>query len=861
MSAADEFDLIGASDISDHSDLSDDDLVVLKSRRARDATGPRLRSSANNQFDVDTSSGGRSDTDADSFTLIGEDGGADVGRDVGIRGLEVVLVYSGDGLAPDEVSSELVDTKDAVNKKVDAVPVVPAIAVAEYKQQSTPVETSASPPAAPADLSPPPARPAGKAITVNDDVEPSSPKLPPLCRVGRVEIGAEALAVKSAGEAKAGRSASAVATANPSPVTEIAGHSTASPSTTMLVGDEFIEEQQATVRRMLAEVTEDTLKTQHLTTARVSTSTLPPANQVPALPSTSNPAGASSSRTLRPRISASQLKVLESAGAVSADHGYSPADPHANPLMLACASGDSRVVEKLLGQCDPNACHPITGATALDFALDRCDCLGLTCALALFRDGRLPVDTETTSKGSTALMCAAEIGDVGTHSVLLNVYGAVPGRKSTRTDLSAMDHAVRAHPVTKERLECVVALIKAGLDANSTDVRNGSTAAMFLAQAGDVKGLREVLGRGADPGYVNAKTSKTAMDYALDSSPDEKRLSCVVELIKAGADVNRRDMRHGQLGYFNTVKLLLGLGADAHVENASSKWTAIDFALQNPNLNQVKSAVELIRTGGVDPNRKTVRGVAAIHVAARCGCSNELAELVALGANPTARCSAGKLAADYALESPVTPSKISCVVHLVGAGLPVDHRETTHGSTALMHATQIADIDGVRALLELGADLTLPNPNSGRIAADFALEARPRGSVHLASVVELIRARPETVDRPCHAHSSTVLMHAAQTGDLKAVDALLALGANPAAANARTHWTSLDFALQDPHNVPFAIDTALRLLRTRKVDVDHPVVHTGSTALMYAAQRGEVAAVRELLALGADAKRVNVRRA
>lgn len=56
---------------------------------------------------------------------------------------------------------------------------------------------------------------------------------------------------------------------------------------------------------------------------------------------------------------------------------------------------------------------------------------------------------------------------------------------------------------------------------------------------------------------------------------------------------------------------------------------------------------------------------------------------------------------------------------LLDDGVNVNYVDTTHGSTALMHAAQQGHLDIVEKLLDLGADMTIRNANNNKKALDF----------------------------------------------------------------------------------------------------------------------------------------------
>jgi ankyrin repeat protein len=156
------------------------------------------------------------------------------------------------------------------------------------------------------------------------------------------------------------------------------------------------------------------------------------------------------------------------------------------------------------------------------------------------------------------------------------------------------------------------------------------------------------------------------------------------------------------------------------------------------------------------------------------------------------------------METAIVAGDIEAVSALLDAGLPVDANLRV-GIQPIHRAAATSQIDIIRLLVDCGADVNALGPQN-----------------------------------------ETPIMFAAQEATGEAVQVLIDLGANPNASYAGEYGKKpLHFAAQ------FRNLDALIVLLDNGVDVDQRE-GTGSTALVYAAYRGEVEMVEELIARGAD---------
>lgn len=183
------------------------------------------------------------------------------------------------------------------------------------------------------------------------------------------------------------------------------------------------------------------------------------------------------------------------------------------------------------------------------------------------------------------------------------------------------------------------------------------------------------------------------------------------------------------------------------------------------------------------------------------------------------------------------------------------------GSTALLHAAYLNDVDLVTALLDAGAD-----PNVRNMYGAFALsEAAQNGS---GEIVALLLKHGADANMS-NLEGETALMVAARSGALQAAEALLEHGAD---VNAREGWggqTALMWAaaqgqpemlkLLVKHDADVNLHGTARLWDRRTMNEPRPkdMNKGGFSALLYAARQGCTECVSILAKAGADLNAVD----
>ena len=294
-----------------------------------------------------------------------------------------------------------------------------------------------------------------------------------------------------------------------------------------------------------------------------------------------------------------------------------------------------------------------------------------------------------------------------------------------------------------------------------------------------------------------------------------------------------------------TVKLLLSAGADVKAATREG-ITPLSLAAINGSLVMT----ETLLRAGANPNVALPEGESILMTAARTGRPDVVKALITAGADVNAR---ENWFGETALMWAAAENHPEAVHVLVEAGadvnarsklLDVPRRRTGQsvlplGSwTPLMHAARQGSLDGLRALIDEGADLNLVDPDGATalviaiINANFdeaALLAEKGANPNIGDKEAKMAALYAAVDmhRLAIGHGRPNTKPSGQLDAVDLVKVLLAHGADPnqklSAPTMQRHHTGGDRALGE-----------------------------GSTPFMRAAKSGDVAVMRLLLTAGAD---------
>jgi ankyrin repeat protein len=216
--------------------------------------------------------------------------------------------------------------------------------------------------------------------------------------------------------------------------------------------------------------------------------------------------------------------------------------------------------------------------------------------IALINEGARASINKKDKHGRTALMFAAQSGDVRMIQMLLDVGASLNARDNKGQ--TALTYAALGY---SSRSDVIRFLVSAGLKVDDEN-DDGQTALMLAAQRYAAEAVSQLLKAGADSS-VNKKdkVGRTALMYAVSEAIYPYLLpEAVTSLIGAGADVNEAD---------------------------ESGQTVLMFALRGRSLQSIKRLLE----GGARVNAQDKQGLTALMHAIECsvcGSENEMAEEV-----------------------------------------------------------------------------------------------------------------------------------------------------------------------------------------------------------------------------------------
>ena len=126
------------------------------------------------------------------------------------------------------------------------------------------------------------------------------------------------------------------------------------------------------------------------------------------------------------------------------------------------------------------------------------------------------------------------------------------------------------------------AIFISGININSRDSENGSTALMFATQQGEWQIAEFLLENGAGLSFISRRVNKTAFDFAMEKVSK----NTLMVLFNNGLDIDTRDSEYGstalmfaaQQGNKEAVLFLLEKKADKSLKSQTSNKTAFDFA-------------------------------------------------------------------------------------------------------------------------------------------------------------------------------------------------------------------------------------------------------------------------------------------
>jgi len=312
-------------------------------------------------------------------------------------------------------------------------------------------------------------------------------------------------------------------------------------------------------------------------------------------------------------------------------------------------------------------------------------------------------DVVAGAEGTAALVWAATRNDLEMADLLMRAGADVKAANEFGATAlyAASEHANPA---------MALKLLAAGADANMP-LMSGETPLMVAASRGNIETLRALLKGGADPNAQEANGGHTALMWAVS----QRQSAVVDELVKAGANVQLASktgftplMFAAQQGDADSARILLQAGARADDAQPKTGLTSLMIASAMGHAQ----AVELLLDNGADANAVDANGYAALHRVVRdsdYGINMDekdavltiVKSLLKHHANPNLRITQDKSKAAEEIKRGANA--------FYGKRAAVTVTEIIlQGSTPLLLAAEVNNLDVIKALVEAGADPNIP---------------------------------------------------------------------------------------------------------------------------------------------------------
>jgi ankyrin repeat protein len=319
--------------------------------------------------------------------------------------------------------------------------------------------------------------------------------------------------------------------------------------------------------------------------------------------------------------------------------------------------------------------------------------------------------------GTAALVWAATRNDMQMAELLMRAGANVraPNEFGATAIYAAAEHSDPA---------LVKKLLAAKADPNIA-LPSGETPLMTAASRGNLETVRALLQGGANPNAKENNGGHTALMFALS----EKHADVVAALVKGGADVNLGAksgftplMFAAQQNDVDSGSILVKAGAKPNMAQPGSGTTPLLIATA---MSSVKS-VDFLLENGANPNAADSNGYAPLHKAVRdsdYGIATEnkdailqvVKSLLKHGANPNQRIAQDKAKAAEEIKRGANAFEGRRTALTVTEVL-------LQGSTPVLLAAEVNNLDVIKALVEAGADPNIPT-ESGTTALIMAAGA------------------------------------------------------------------------------------------------------------------------------------------
>ena len=513
------------------------------------------------------------------------------------------------------------------------------------------------------------------------------------------------------------------------------------------------------------------------------------------------------------------------------------------------------------------------------------------CRLLLDAGAQLEANNDI---GYTPLMASIEGDHEDVIDLLLKRGANVNPTFQSTMQINGLGGSTPLYTATrKENLSIIKKLLKHGADANRP-APNSWSPLKSAAQQGSFEVVKTLLEAGADPNIAD-DTNYTPLMNAVSGQHE----SIVKILLKFKADPNVQsgenpeddDWESGRCALMDAAhsgnvaiaRMLLESGANPNLLNSKGR-TALHSAVFSTRTDMLT----LLLQSGANPNifGSAQEQISALDLALRRWASadkdegargeSDVLELLLKKGMPSNRGSLNETALDLVAEG-----HLDVVSLLDKHGFSVDANYSTNGASPLFLTAAIGDdrLQAAELLLQIGADVNYKNPaglsvlslatrNGATRLAELLLKAganvMDRNGVNSLAydlavlydhdeLIDLLILRMNEVgpaiDRQA-GDGTTALMRATMEADVKAVEDLLAAGADASRRNRRGE-SPLSYAVTHDLN---AVVQTLRKAGVERLPGDTVV---SSESLVYAASQGAVGTLLELLDSGVPINQSN----
>jgi ankyrin repeat protein len=272
------------------------------------------------------------------------------------------------------------------------------------------------------------------------------------------------------------------------------------------------------------------------------------------------------------------------------------------------------------------------------------------------------------------------------------------------TDCSGFSAAMIV--VQREDVALLEILVDSGVNMNVVDPEYGTTPLHVAAKGGSHRLLRHFIATGADVNSTNKQKQTPLHMLKNQMNPGDALLSATV-LLAAKADVNALDEDGNtplhavaRAGLHDCVSLLIEAGAMIEARNGDNQTPLLCAC--GGDAAGLRSTLSVLIAAGADPHAKASAGESALHIAAKSGSTDAISILIDASVDVNVVDDAGDSAGHWAARA----GRFDNLKRLFQHGAQIDQRNNA-GKTMLRVAAgaKTCAVESMRLLIDTGADV------------------------------------------------------------------------------------------------------------------------------------------------------------